>query len=402
MSTRGEGKIKGHVRPGRRSGTWYCVLDLGYITKDGKRQRQRKWVTVKAKTEKQAISELGRLTAEYKKGEIVSASKMTVGEWVTIWLDRCAGLRESTIERYRGIINSHLVPSLGAILLQELRPDHVTDYYREKGKTLSRGTVDLHHLILKASLRSALKSRRVAFNAVIDAEGRAKRKKGDRAIDPTKDCWTPEEAQKVLAAAKAADPQSSALFALALNTGMRRGELLALAWDAVDLENATVRVHRTLLKSGREPKFGDTKTGVERTIGLDPETVRRLAEHKRAQAELKMKNRQHYHEIGLVFAKTWGDLHGRQDSLGLPLQASNIGNREFARVVKAAGVRRIKFHGMRHTCATLMLGAGEAVHVVAARLGHAKVTTTLEVYAHALPKQGQDAADRLGAVLYGG
>jgi integrase len=77
------------------------------------------------------------------------------------------------------------------------------------------------------------------------------------------------------------------------------------------------------------------------------------------------------------------------------------GRIEFARVIKAAGVRAIKVHGLRHTSATLMLAAGEPVHVVAARLGHAKVTTTLETYAHALPSHGQAAALRMGRLLYG-
>ena len=83
-----------------------------------------------------------------------------------------------------------------------------------------------------------------------------------------------------------------------------------------------------------------------------------LRDHKKHQATVKMRNRQHYHDLGLVFAKEWCDLHRRTDSLGLPLQVNTIGEREFGRLIKAAGVRRIKFHGLRHTVATLMLSAG--------------------------------------------
>ena len=105
--------------------------------------------------------------------------------------------------------------------------------------------------------------------------------------------------------------------------------------------------------------------------------------------------------MALVFAKEWGDLHGRADSLGLPLQSNNLGQREFARVLKAANVRRITFHGLRHTSATLLLKAGVAAHVVQRRLGHKRIGITLGIYAHVLPSMQQDAARRLGGLLYG-
>jgi len=93
-----------------------------------------------------------------------------------------------------------------------------------------------------------------------------------------------------------------------------------------------------------------------------------------------MANRTTYHEHGLVFAKEWVDVRRKGETLGQPLQANNIGQREYAQVIKAANVRRIKFHGLRHTCATLLLQAGVPVHVVAQRLGHKKAEMTLEVY----------------------
>jgi integrase len=93
-------------------------------------------------------------------------------------------------------------------------------------------------------------------------------------------------------------------------------------------------------------------------------------------------------------------LHGREDSLGNPIQVNTIGQREFERLIKRAGVKRIKFHG-RHTVATLMLAAGVPAHVVQRRLGHSKIEMTLGIYAHALPSMQQDAAARLAALLHG-
>ena len=125
-----------------------------------------------------------------------------------------------------------------------------------------------------------------------------------------------------------------------------------------------------------------------------------LRAHKAHQAEVKMANRTTYRDFGLVFAKEWPDVRAQRDRLGHPLQSNNLGQREYATLIKAARVRPITFHGLRHTCATLLLQAGTPVHVVSERLGHAKVSMTMEVYAHVLPDMQQQAAT-LGALLHG-
>jgi integrase len=114
-----------------------------------------------------------------------------------------------------------------------------------------------------------------------------------------------------------------------------------------------------------------------------------------------MKNRTTYADHGLVFAKEWTDVRRKGETLGQPLQLNNIGQREYAHLIKVANVRRIKFHGLRHTCATLLLNAGEAPHNVSKRLGHAKVTMTMEVYAHLLGESGKQMAATIGSILHG-
>lgn len=162
-----------------------------------------------------------------------------------------------------------------------------------------------------------------------------------------------------------------------------------------------MRVVQQLTKPGPDPIFGPPKSGRPRTISIASETVDLLRTHRKHQAELKMANRTVYHDFGLVFAKEWGELRSRKDCLGQPLQANNLGERQFDRLTRAANVRRIKFHGLRHTCATLLLRGGEPVHVVAERLGHSDVNITLNTYAHVLPDMQQGAAARLGALLHG-
>jgi integrase len=140
---------------------------------------------------------------------------------------------------------------------------------------------------------------------------------------------------------------------------------------------------------------------VPRTIDVSPATLQVLRAHKSHQAEIKLKNRRHYHDHELVFAKEWGELSRKHDVLGQPLQMNNLGEREYARVIKAADVRPITFHGLRHTCATLLFAAGVPVKVIQERLGHKRIEITLDIYAHVLPSMQREAATRLAGLLHG-
>jgi integrase len=256
----------------------------------------------------------------------------------------------------------------------------------------------LHHTVIRRALRTAVRDRLVPVNVAADLDGRPRRARG-RSEDARAHCWTGAEAQTFLAAAKAAGPQNAAFYALALDSGARKGELCGLAWVDVDLDDGKIHVVRQLTKPGGAPTFGPPKGKRSRTVTLSAQTVALLKAHKQHQSALKMRNRTTYHNFGLAFAKEWGELRTRKDLLGQPLQANNLA-RSFDPLIQVAGIRRIKFHGLRHTCATLLLLGGEPVHVVAQRLGHADVQTTLNTYAHALPDAQQGAADRLAAVLH--
>jgi integrase len=286
-------------------------------------------------------------------------------------------------------------------------------YYSE-AKAAS-ATLSLHHAILQRALKKALRDRLISRNVAVevDAKPRASR---DHSREARLHCWTAEEARRFLDAAAKAGTQQAAFYALALDAGMRRGELGGLAWADVDLDGAKVTVSRQLLDRGktergrrgendestRQPTFGPTKTGRVRSIDIDAGTVALLAKHRRSQAELKMANRNTYRDHGLVFAKEWADVRGHFDSLGRPLQLNNLGQREFSRLIKTAGVKPIKLHGLRHTCATLLLAAGEPVHVVSERLGHASAMMTINVYSHVVGNMQKIAASTVGRVLYSG
>jgi integrase len=258
----------------------------------------------------------------------------------------------------------------------------------------------LHHAILHRALRKAAKDKLIPVNPALDLDGKPRRSRTS-SDEARQHAWTATEARAFLAVAKEAGAQPAAFYATALDTGARKGELCGLRWADLDLDQGKARIVQQLLVPGPDAVFGPTKTGRPRTVALASETVALLRTHRTHQRELMMANRTTYRDLGLVFAKEWSDVRKRGDCLGQPLQANNLGQREYATFIKAAKVRPIKFHGLRHTCATLLLQAGQPVHVVSERLGHSKVSMTLEVYAHVLPDMQTDAAAALGALLHG-
>jgi integrase len=184
-----------------------------------------------------------------------------------------------------------------------------------------------------------------------------------------------------------------------VDSGARIGELLGLQWR--DLEGCKMRIDRQLARGdGKGPKFIPPKHGGVRSLDLSEYTVALLQTHKRKQAEVKIANRTAYHDHGLVFAQDWEHINSRHSKLGGPLNPVVV-NKRLQRLCVAAKVQEITPHGLRHTCATLLLSASVPAHVVQRRLGHKRVEMTLNIYSHVLPSMQEDAASRLGALLHG-
>jgi integrase len=370
---------------------WRLIISLGRDPTTGK--WRQKWVTFHG-TKTKAQEKLRELTHQVDNGEFVEPSKLTVGEFLEKeWLPKVKVKRSArTYRSYRNVVETHISKSvLGRIPLQRLTPSDVEHYHNTNSTKLSGATLRVHHCVLTSALNLAKRDKRVRENAAHEA-GMPGQKRVQRELR----AWDKHETQKVLTAAKTCSAQTAAFFATALDSGARKGELQGLKWTDVDLTTGEMKIERQLLKGGPEPEFGPTKTRKARTLTLSEPTVALLKEHKREQAELKMANRLHYQDHGLVFAQTYE----HQGQLGTPLPAMTI-DRMLERLVKDTGVRRITVHGLRHTSATLLLAAGEQAHVVQRRLGHESISTTLDIYASVLPSQQQGAAARLGSMLYG-
>lgn len=397
--------MRGHLRK-RAKRSWTIVLDVGT---DDKGKRKQRWIAVEG-TKRQAEAHLAETLHRLKTGDFVEPSKVTFGEWLERWLKLAVTGQKAprTEERYRDLVRLHITPGLGHVLLQKLNAEAIEAFYADKRneeKPLGEATLQLIQTIIHSSLASAERKRYVPRNEakLVDGKPRASRDTHDTI---KANCWEASEANTFLATARKAGPRPAAFYQLAIETGMRKAELCGLKWEDVELDAGRVTIVRQLVRPGKEPTFRPPKGSKPgrpaiRGVDISPETVAFLRELKRHQAEAKMRNRTAYRDNGLVFTKGWTDMSKKTDCLGDPLQSNNLGQREFAKLLKASGVRRIKFHGLRHTAATLMLQEGVPVKVVSERLGHRSVTITMEIYAHALPSAQKDAAARMGALLRG-
>lgn len=392
--------MRGSIKQ-RYPGSWTLILHLGYQIdpRTGKRRRKQKWVTFRG-TKREAQAHLTDLLRSANRGEFIERTKLTTADWMREWLTKAVkppAKRPGTYRVYQHVLENRVIPAIGAIRLQELKAADIKRYYTDAD--LSQSTLAQHHAIIHSALKAAVLEGLVYRNVASLVIGKPQFSRSHDQI--RRNCWDAEEARSFLAAAQKAGTQPAAFYALALDSGARKNELCGLQWTDLDLDAGTVLFVRQLTRLGRSPEFGPVKNGIPRTVDLAPQTVELLKAHRRAQAELKMRNRKAYQDLGMVFAKEWGDLHGREDSLGLPLQSNNLGQREFARLIRAANVRPITFHGLRHTSATLMLKAGVPAQVVQQRLGHKRIEITLGIYAHVLPSMQRDAARRLGTLLHG-
>ena len=171
---------------------------------------------------------------------------------------------------------------------------------------------------------------------------------------------------------------------------MRQGEMLALRWQDVDMENAVVSVRRTLTRNGGKVAFGEPKTKKSRrSIRLTPQAVEALRSHLERQLRDMEILGDRYQDQGLVFTTDTGG----------PINPSNLRQRSLAALLKRAGLRHMRFHDLRHTCATLLLSRGVHPKFVQELLGHATIAITLDTYSHVVPSMGDATAKAMEDAL---
>jgi len=363
----------------RKDGRWMGRYTVH--TADGTKQR-----AVYGKTREEVSQKLTKAMADRDGGIVYDAGKQTVGEYLTRWLADSVkdSVRQRTYERYESIVRVHLVPAIGSIKLKALTPAHVRGLYRDRlDGGLSAQSVLHIHRTLYSGLKQAVSDGLTPRNAAATVRPPRPRKEEIRPL-----C---REQVRTFLEAVSGD-RLEALYVVAVTAGLRRGELQGLKWDDVDLEEAgTLQVRRTFSEPRGGYIFEAPKSGKGRSIRLTRRATAALRAHRKSQLEERMQKAGLWQEQGLVFPS----------SVGTPLLGGNL-NRAFKARLRRAGLpKSTRFHDLRHTCATLLLGQGVNPKFVQELLGHADISLTLNVYSHVLPDMGDAASGAMDTALGG-
>ena len=364
--------MRGCIRK-RGKDSYSIAVSLGRDAATGKYKYV--WMGVKG-TKREAEKRLSELLHRLDTGAFVSPSKTTVADYLRRWLQEYVrpNLSPRGFERYESIARVHLIPDLGAIALTQLRPEHLQRLYASKlSSGLSPRSVRYQHVVLHKALETAMKWGLVVRNVADGVDVPRSRRKDMQT-------WSEFEVRHFLEVAK--DSPYYALFHTALYTGMRRGELLALRWRDVGVQE--IHVNRTLhqLRDGSyvftEPKSAKSR----RTIDLSPSSILTLAEHRERQEGVRTVMGIPQTQDDFVFST----LEGK------PLRPNTV-SRAWTMLAARAGLRAIRLHDARHTHASLMLKQGVHPKIVQERLGHGSIQVTLDTYSHVAPGLQRAAAE---------
>ncbi|MCD1259749.1 site-specific integrase [Paenibacillus athensensis] len=358
-----------------KTNPWYYSFEVK--SPDGKRRTEKKrGFRTKREAEKAEIS----VKDAINKGTYVQPSKLSLGEYLVRWLDTRIDLKKSTKIGYDSIIRNHIMPDkISQISLSEINAMTVegfmTKVHASKySDSFKRNIFKMIHKALKDAERKQLILRNPA--ALVTKPKVAKKEMK---------YWTAEEAKTFL---KAIQPHRlRIIFMLAIHCGMRMGEIRGLRLSDIDLERGIISV-RHIMDSERNLQIGTKTNAGNRAISLSPFVIREIEQRIAGIAVEKNTAGDEYEDLGyLVCTKK-----------GRPYLKKNFRD-IWIRLLNKTGLKPIRFHDLRHTCASLLLGLGIHPKIVQERLGHSSVQITLDTYSHLAPNMQQDAANALQDLL---
>jgi len=355
----------------RSAGSYRIRYSLGRDPVSGKRRFGT--ATIRG-SRRQAEKELIRLLRSVDTGEHVDPSRLTVGEWLGAWL-KALEISPKAKERYAEVVRCHLKPALGQVQLTKLMPIQIQEAYASFRGTrgpLSPLTRRYIHVVLRSALARAVEQQLLARNPA-DIFRKHLPKVERKEISTL----TVEQSTQLLKSLREKHIYWPVL--LALTTGMRRGEILALRWRNVDFARGMLRVVQSLEQTNRIIRFKDCKTGKNRAITLPQFAVDELRQHKAQQAEALLRLGIRQSGETLVCCREDGEAKWPRSL-----------TREFAAL--RSGVR---FHDLRHSHATQLLADGVHPKIAQERLGHSTITMTMDLYSHVTETMQSDAAARL-------
>ena len=373
---------EGNIRK-RKDGRWEGRYTAGYDPESGKRIIKN----VLGKTQAEVKEKLKAAISESQKLDVSKAGTYTVASWVRTWYEVYAEprIRPNTKAYYANYIENHIIPGIGSIPLDKLTTIQIQRFYNNlqksgrvqrknfpelKDKSLSPRVVRGVHTLLHNCLEQAVAERLLLANPAQSCKLPQLEKKEMKILPQEKiGMYLAEAERRGLLAA----------FYLELTTGLRRGELLALLWTDLDVENMTISVSKQVNRLNGELGVSRPKT---------PNSIRKLAIPQRAVELLVEEHAKHPHSPYLFVSPKTGTMFD-PDSF----------RHTHEKILKAIGAEHIRFHDLRHTFATLSLKYGVDVKTLSGALGHYDAGFTLSTYTHATEGMKRDAADTIGSVI---
>jgi integrase len=366
------GNREGSIYQRESDGRWTGSVMLGY---DGQGKPRRK--VVYGKTQAEASAKLLALRVAARDGTLTDSTRQTVAQALVKWIEGCVAreLKESTIVDYNAIVRNHINPNIGGVQLLKLTHTHIEELLL----TMARAGASMRvrekvWVVLRAALADAHRRDIVPKNACIRVP---KPRPAKKKVTPL----TEAQIEKLLAVA--VGDRLRTLYVLAVFTGLRQGELFALQWSNIDLDNERLNVEHSLSELSGRLKLSTPKSEQStRTVSLPGVAIMALRDHKaRMEAEGQ--------SGPWVFPDTEGG----------PLRKSNFLRRSFQPLLERAGIPPTRFHNLRHTNASLNIKAGAHAKVLQSILGHSQIAITMDIYGHLMPGAGEEAAAKLGGLF---
>jgi integrase len=356
------------------NGKYKVQVTVGY---DAAGRQIRKSVTVNSQSE--AVKTKTSLLNAQQKGTLVKPNKCKFGEYIKRWLTlKEAELKKTTFESYDYTCRKYIIPILGNVQIQKITTIQVNDYLTNKIKEgLSPRTLQKHRTILHGIVNSAIKEGFLSINPISNCRTLRSNSEEVKTLTPGEVKLLLETARNIRNAKGKNFTQIYHIVKLALASGLRRGEILALKWDCINTEKGTLTVKEGLyqVKGGLLTDTPKSKSS-RRTISIDKGVLQELEELRIPDSEW-------------IF----------HTYKGKPLSPMNVG-RSYRKLLKDVDLEGYRFHDLRHTHATQLIANGMNIKMVSERLGHNDISITLSLYVHSLPRQDQEAAERIASILF--
>lgn len=363
------------------------------------RKRYRR--TVECKTKTQAEKELAKFVAEIEGDNFIEPSKVTFEAFTQKWLENYVrpNLAPKTVYEYERLLDLRILPTFKDMQLNKIKPIHIMEFYKllqrgdmrrdgQKGK-ISNSTIMHYHRLLRKMFNDAIKWQLITDNPVNRIDPPKPKK-------PRTDYYDEEEIKELLEALKEEDVKYQAAVMITISAGLRIGELMGLKWKHIDFKNSTIEIEQASQYLPGEGTFTkDPKNeSSNRIISMPRPTMRILKIHETNEKEKMLKCGELWEGGNFKDSFILTQWNGNPMYPGTP-------SKWFSNFIKRKGLKKITFHQLRHTSATMLIHAGLNIRALSARLGHSNTSTTLNIYSHALKSADEVAAEKMENIMFG-